>query len=209
MAINNVEDIKKEEDTAIKARDYETEISAEEAMKMFVECEKQQFLEMKYKSPSFSCPACGARGVLYADTAVLRCRELNEKIDRDGYVDYVVRCPKCMSYIAIRRQRGLEKSNSTFYSPERYIFMFQTVFNNRIRGIYHCVPPAEECIFDGKYERSYTPTKGKMPTCMRPQTEYESTGRETRRNTIYYELIIPKKSDVFSIRLRAYTAKVL
>ena len=181
-------------------------ISAEEAVKMFTESAKQQFLNMKYKLSSFKCPCCGAPNVMYADSAVLKDASIDADIDEKGYADYVVICPKCRGYIAIRRSRGLEKSSSSFYSPDRYIFMFHTVYNNRVRGIYHSVPPDDVAVFEGSFESSCECHT--VISYNGGKAEYETPERMENKKRIFYEIQVPKNKDNPEFTMKKYTSKV-
>lgn len=68
----------------------------------------------------------------------------------NGVADYVIVCPKCKQYIAVRRHAGKQNANLLFRTMGGKSISYITVYNNRVRGIYH-IRPEHELIFEGEF----------------------------------------------------------
>lgn len=108
--------------------------------------------------PAFNCPACGAKRVLFAGDKISKNETVLEQFREHGVADYVIICPKCRNYIAVRRQASKESAGLMFRTlPGTRAFGYVTVYNGRVRGIYH-TKPHSELIFEGEYAPEH-PTK--------------------------------------------------
>jgi len=118
---------------------------------------KQKNIPKKYKFPTFDCPnpKCDAKRILFAGDAVSKNETVLSMLKETGIADYVIICPKCKQYIAVRRNEGKEKSEGVyFYTANRGVsFMYHLVYNHRIRGIYSSYPQ-NELVFQGVLDQS-------------------------------------------------------
>ena len=127
------------------------EVTKEEYEQVCLDCAKQTLLKPKYKLPTFDCPVCGAKKILFAGDRVSKNETVLEMYREQGYADYVIICPKCKQYIAVRRQAGKQPADAHFRTMGGKSLIYSTVFNNRIRGIYR-KRPEHELIFEGEYD---------------------------------------------------------
>ena len=125
------------------------EVTAEQYDQVCHDMAKQQLMKTKYKLPTFDCPCCGAKKILFAGDTVSKNETVVEMFRENGIADYVIVCPKCRQYIAVRRHAGKEHSGAYFRTIGGKSISYTTVYNNRVRGIYHNCPE-HELIFEGE-----------------------------------------------------------
>ena len=125
------------------------EVTAEQYDQVCHDMAKQQLMKPKYKLPTFDCPCCGAKRILFAGDTVSKNETVVEMFRENGIADYVIVCPKCRQYIAVRRHAGKQNVNVHFRTVGGKSISYTTVYNNRVRGIYHN-HPEHELIFEGE-----------------------------------------------------------
>lgn len=55
---------------------------------------KQAQMPKKYKLPTFDCPACHAKNIMFAGDAVAKNKTILTLLEENGVADYVIICPK-------------------------------------------------------------------------------------------------------------------
>ena len=126
------------------------EVTEQEYNQVRQEIIKQKHIKPKYKLPTFDCPCCGAKRILFAGDNVSKNETILEMFKENGIADYVIVCPKCKQYIAVRRHAGKEDPGVCYRTVGCFVLTYITVYNNRIRGIYHS-RPEHELIFEGEF----------------------------------------------------------
>ena len=124
-------------------------VSPEQFDRVVSDCAFQQRLDPKYKLPTFDCPVCGAKKILFAGDKVAKNETVLEMLREGCRADYVIICPKCKSYIAVRRYAGKQALPVRFRCDGR-AFAYATVYNHGIRGVYRKRPEYEP-VFPGEY----------------------------------------------------------
>ena len=66
---------------------------------------KQAQMPKKYKLPTFDCPACHAKNIMFAGDTVAKNETILTLLEENGVADYVIVCPKCKQYIGLRQIR--------------------------------------------------------------------------------------------------------
>ena len=130
-------------------KDFKTEADRQKRLDEIVNADyKQRTLPKKYKLPTFDCPACHAKNIMFAGDAVAKNETVLSLLEENGIADYVIICPKCKQYIGVRRHVGTEMIYREFRSLAPYVrFEYVHVFNHRVTGIYE-VPPSS-LVFEG------------------------------------------------------------
>ena len=59
---------------------------------------KQTQMPKKYKLPTFDCPACHAKNIMFAGDTVAKNETILTLLEENGVADYVIVCPKCKQY---------------------------------------------------------------------------------------------------------------
>ena len=75
---------------------------------------KQAQMPKKYKLPTFDCPACHAKNIMFAGDAVAKNETILTLLEENGVADYVIVCPKCKQYIGVRRHVGTQVIRRSF-----------------------------------------------------------------------------------------------
>ena len=70
--------------------------------------QKQAEMPKKVKLPTFDCPACHAKNIMFAGDAVAKNETILSLLEENGIADYVIICPKCKQYIGVRRHVGTQ-----------------------------------------------------------------------------------------------------
>lgn len=68
--------------------------------------QKQAKIKPKYRLPSFDCPNCSAKNILFAGDTVRKNETIMKVLEENDSVDYVIVCPKCKEHIGVRRNLG-------------------------------------------------------------------------------------------------------
>lgn len=112
---------------------------------------KQAEMPKKYRLPTFDCPACHAKNIMFAGDAVAKNETVLSLLEESGIADYVIICPKCRQYIGVRRHVGTEMIHREFRSLAPYIrFEYVHVFNHRVTGVYeNNVLTSDTLVFEG------------------------------------------------------------
>ena len=97
---------------------------------------KQTQIPKKYKLPTFDCPACHAKNIMFAGDAVAKNETILSLLEENGVADYVIICPKCKQYIGVRRHVGTQVIRRCFRTIGGTPFEYVYVFNNRITRTY-------------------------------------------------------------------------
>ena len=119
-------------------KDFKTEADRQKRLDEIVNADyKQRTLPKKYKLPTFDCPACHAKNIMFAGDAVAKNETVLSLLEENGIADYVIICPKCKQYIGVRRHVGTEMIHREFRSLAPYVrFEYVYVFNHRITRTY-------------------------------------------------------------------------
>lgn len=128
----------------------EGEVTAQQYDQVCDAMVKQQLMKPRYKLPTFDCPCCGAKRILFAGDKISKNETVLEMFRENEFADYVIVCPKCKQYIAVRRHAGKENADVHFRTMGGKSISYFTVYNNRVRGIYHR-RPEHEPIFEGEF----------------------------------------------------------
>ena len=144
---------------------------------------KQTQMPKKYKLPTFDCPACNAKNIMFAGDAVAKNETVLSLLEENGIADYVIICPKCKQYIGVRRHVGTELIHRQFRFLAPYIrFEYVHVFNHRVTEIYQeNLLPQGALVFEGvindeigeQQEESQTIHCVLSPKKERPRSRYE------------------------------------
>ena len=97
---------------------------------------KQAQMPKKYKLPTFDCPACHAKNIMFAGDAVAKNETILTLLEENGVADYVIVCPKCKQYIGVRRHVGTQVIRRSFRTIGGTPFEYIYVFNHRITRTY-------------------------------------------------------------------------
>ena len=97
---------------------------------------KQTQMPKKYKLPTFDCPACHAKNIMFAGDAVAKNETILTLLEENGVADYVIVCPKCKQYIGVRRHVGTQVIHRSFRTIGGTPFEYVYVFNHRITRTY-------------------------------------------------------------------------
>ena len=97
---------------------------------------KQTQMPKKYKLPTFDCPACHAKNIMFAGDAVAKNETILSLLEENGVADYVIVCPKCKQYIGVRRHVGTQVIRRCFRTIGGTPFEYVYVFNHRITRTY-------------------------------------------------------------------------
>jgi len=97
---------------------------------------KQAQMPKKYKLPTFDCPACHAKNIMFAGDAVAKNETILSLLEENGVADYVIVCPKCKQYIGVRRHVGTQVIRRSFRTIGGTPFEYVYVFNHRITRTY-------------------------------------------------------------------------
>lgn len=95
-------------------------------------CAKQTKIDKRYRLPSFSCPSCGAKNILFAGDTVAKNETILKVLEEQDTVDYVIICPKCKKHIGVRRHVGIELANIQYRCLSGIPVTFYEVFNHRL-----------------------------------------------------------------------------
>ena len=130
-------------------KDFKTEEDRQKRLDEIVNADyKQRTLPKKYKLPTFACPACHAKNIMFAGDTVAKNETVLSLLEENGIADYVIICPKCKQYIGVRRHVGTEMIHREFRSLAPYVrFEYVHVFNHRVTGIYEAPPSL--LVFEG------------------------------------------------------------
>ena len=112
---------------------------------------KQAQMPKKYKLPTFDCPACHAKNIMFAGDAVAKNETVLSLLEENGIADYVIICPKCKQYIGVRRHVGTELVYRQFRSLAPHVrFEYVYVFNHRVTEVYQeNLLPQGALVFEG------------------------------------------------------------
>ena len=112
---------------------------------------KQTQMPKKYKLPTFDCPACHAKNIMFAGDAVAKNETILTLLEENGVADYVIICPKCKQYIGVRRHVGTELVYRQFRSLAPHVrFEYVYVFNHRVTEVYQeNLLPQGALVFEG------------------------------------------------------------
>ena len=112
---------------------------------------KQTQMPKKYKLPTFDCPACHAKNIMFAGNAVAKNETVLSLLEENGVADYVIVCPKCKQYIGVRRHVGTELVYRQFRSLAPHVrFEYVHVFNHRVTEVYQeNLVPHGALVFEG------------------------------------------------------------
>ncbi len=133
-------------------KDFKTEADRQKRLNEIVSADhKQKTLSKKYKLPTFDCPACHAKNIMFAGDAVAKNETVLSLLEESGIADYVIICPKCKQYIGVRRHIGTELIHRQFRSLAPYVrFEYIHVFNHRVTEVYQeNLLPQGALIFEG------------------------------------------------------------
>lgn len=95
-------------------------------------CAKQAKIGKQYRLPSFSCPSCGAKNILFAGDTVTKNETVIKVLEENDTVDYIIICPKCKKHIGIRRHVGIELSDAKYRCLSGIPVSFYEIFNHRL-----------------------------------------------------------------------------
>ena len=98
--------------------------------------QKQAEMPKKVKLPTFDCPACHAKNIMFAGDAVAKNETILTLLEETGVADYVIVCPKCKQYIGVRRHVGTQVIRRSFRTIGGTPFEYVYVFNHRITRTY-------------------------------------------------------------------------
>ena len=98
--------------------------------------QKQAEMPKKVKLPTFDCPACHAKNIMFAGDAVAKNETILSLLEENGVADYVIICPKCKQYIGVRRHVGTQVIRRCFRTIGGTPFEYVYVFNHRITRTY-------------------------------------------------------------------------
>ena len=133
-------------------KDFKTEEDRKKRLDEIVSADyKQRTLPKKYKLPTFDCPACHAKNIMFAGDAVAKNETILSLLEENGVADYVIICPKCKQYIGVRRHVGTEMIHREFRSLAPYVrFEYVHVFNHRVTEVYQeNLIPQGVLVFEG------------------------------------------------------------
>lgn len=85
----------------------ETQVRSQD---LIARCEKQKKIDRKYRLPTFDCPVCGAKHILFAGDTTAKNETVLVELEKCGTVDYAIQCPKCKKIIGVRRYTGVERA---------------------------------------------------------------------------------------------------
>ena len=94
--------------------------------------QKQAKIKEKFRLPSFDCPNCNAKHILFAGDAVRKNQTIVKVLEEKDIVDYVIVCPRCKKHIGVRRNAGVELSQMQFRTQGHYTIDFDRVYNHRL-----------------------------------------------------------------------------
>ena len=94
--------------------------------------QKQAKIKPKFRLPSFDCPNCDAKNILFAGDAVRKNETIMKVLEENDSVDYVIVCPKCKKHIGVRRNAGVDISHAQFRTVGYYPISFERVYNHRL-----------------------------------------------------------------------------
>lgn len=94
--------------------------------------QKQAKIKEKFRLPSFDCPNCNAKHILFAGDAVRKNETILKTLEEKDIVDYVIICPKCKKHIGVRRNAGVEICNLQFRTVGYHPIPFCRVYNHRL-----------------------------------------------------------------------------
>ena len=118
-------------------KDFKTEEDRQKRLDQIVRADyDQRRMPKKYKLPTFDCPACHAKNILFAGDAVAKNEPILSLLEENGVADYVIVCPKCKQYIGVRRHVGTQVIRRSFRSIGGTPFEYVYVFNHRITRTY-------------------------------------------------------------------------
>ena len=73
-------------------KDFKTEADRQKRLDEIVNADyKQRTLPKKYKLPTFDCPACRAKNIMFAGDAVAKNETVLSLLEESGIADYVVK----------------------------------------------------------------------------------------------------------------------
>ena len=134
------------------ARRYSSEEERSTRIQAVVDAHhKQAQMPKKYKLPTFDCPACHAKNIMFAGDAVAKNETVLSLLEENGIADYVIICPKCKQYIGVRRHVGTELVYRQFRSLAPHVrFEYVYVFNHRVTEVYQKnLLPQGALVFEG------------------------------------------------------------
>ncbi len=165
-------------------KDFKTEADRQKRLNEIVSADhKQKTLPKKYKLPTFDCPACRAKNIMFAGDTVAKNETVLSLLEENGIADYVIICPKCKQYIGVRRHVGTELIHRQFRSLAPYVrFEYIHVFNHRVTEVYQeNLLPQGVLVFEGvindeigeQQEETQTIHCVLSPKKERPRSRYE------------------------------------
>ena len=133
-------------------KDFKTEEDRQKRLDQIVRADyDQRRMPKKYKLPTFDCPACHAKNIMFAGDAVAKNETVLSLLEENGIADYVIICPKCKQYIGVRRHVGTELVYRQFRSLAPHVrFEYVYVFNHRVTEVYQeNLLPQGALVFEG------------------------------------------------------------
>ena len=142
---------------------------------------KQAEMPKKYKLPTFDCPACHAKNIMFAGDAVAKNETILTLLEENGVADYVIVCPKCKQYIGVRRHVGTQVIRRSFRTIGGTPFEYVYVFNHRITRTYQDGEiPMGTRIFFGEINNDIGEAQEEHPTVQSiwlPSHQYSKSNR--------------------------------